>query len=432
MARAGSTYDFERKIYYGARLLAQTAQNIWLAALFLAAGTSETAALDLSSLFVAITIPAVVLGLPGGAIADRLGPGRGYAVGSLLRLLPVALAVALLNGGTSAWVFAALYSAGSQVFSPAEMSLVKPLGAGRTGKAHSIIAVLQYAGQGLGMLVLAPVLYFAGGQEAMLVGATIGFAALLAVTTVLAIRVRGDRSPGIVAAVAPSRGFGETLRFFRGEPLARYAVAALGLKMLVSKGIVVALPFYLDQSLGLGPWALALLLAPGVAGAVLGLVWCSRTLTVHRSREIMTLSALGMGVSLAALAVLDHAITVAAQHSQIGPVADLEARVNTALAVAMPAAFLLGLCLSGALTAARVALSETAPLAQQGRVFAVQLTLSETLIALPLMAIGAGATYAGERLTLAILCVLVFAVLAVLEIPRLRARNTARPAVVPA
>lgn len=137
----------------------------------------------------------------------------------------------------------------------------------------------------------------------------------------------------------------------------------------------------------------------------------------------MTLSALGMGVSLAALAVLDHAITVAAQHSQIGPVADFEARVNTALAVAIPAAFLLGLCLSGALTAARVALSETAPLGQQGRVFAVQLTLSETLIALPLIAVGAGATYAGERLTLAILCVLVFAVLGALEVPRLRGRN---------
>ena len=422
MARAGSTYDFERKLYYGARLLAQTAQNIWLAALFLAAGTSETAALDLSSLFVAITIPAVVLGLPGGAIADRLGPGRAYAVGSLLRLLPVALAVALLHGGTSAWMLAALYSAGSQVFSPAEMSLVKPLGAGRTGKAHSIIAVLQYAGQGLGMLVLAPLLYFAGGQQAMLVGATVGFAALLAVTTALAIRVRRE-GPPVTTAVAPSRGFTETVRFFRGEPLARYAVASLGLKMLVSKGIVVALPFYLDQSLGLGPWALALLLAPGVAGAVVGLIWCSRTLTVHRSREIMTLSALGMGVSLAALAVLDHAITVAAQHSQIGPVADFEARVNTALAVAIPAAFLLGLCLSGALTAARVALSETAPLGQQGRVFAVQLTLSETLIALPLIAVGAGATYAGERLTLAILCVLVFAVLGALEVPRLRGRN---------
>lgn len=431
MARAGSTYNFERKLYYAARLLAQTAQNIWLAALFLAAGTSEKAALDLSSLFVAITIPAVVLGLPGGAIADRLGLGRGYAVGSLLRLLPVTLAMFLLDGGTSAWIFAALYSAGSQVFSPAEMALVKPLGAGRTGKAHSIIAVLQYAGQGLGMLILAPALYFVGGQEAMLAGATVAFAALLAVTTVLAIRVRGGHSPGTPAA-APSRGFGETLRFFRGEPLARYAVASLGLKMLVSKGIVVALPFYLDQSLGLGPWALALLLAPGVAGAVVGLVWCSRTLTLHRSREIMSLSALGMGVSLAALAILDHAITAAAQHSQIGPVADLEARVNTALAVAMPAAFLLGLCLSGALTAARVALSETAPLGQQGRVFAVQLTLSETLIALPLMAIGAGATYAGERLTLAILCVLVFAVLAALELPRLRARAAARAAVTPA
>jgi hypothetical protein len=57
---------------------------------------------------------------------------------------------------------------------------------------------------------------------------------------------------------------------------------------------------------------------------------------------------------------------------------------------------------------------------QQGRVFAVQLTLTELLIAVPLMSLGIGTAFAGARTTLAVMAGLVMLVLLLAEVDRLR------------
>jgi MFS family permease len=422
---------FERRLYYSAKFLGQLSQNLWLAALFLAAGTGGRPALDLSSLFLATIIPSVIFGLPGGSIADRLGPARGLALGATWRFSAVALGLVLLDGGTSAWILAFLYSTGSQIFTPAEMALVRPLQDHGSGRVHSWLVALQYAGQGGGMLILAPILYWTGGQNAMVAGASFGFLALTAAALTLARRLAAHAE---ASTTAPDRAisFRETMRFFGREPLARFAVATLGLKMVVSKGIVVTLPFYLETNIGLGFSALAYLAVPAVAGILLGLVWCARTLTLERARPVMSMAIMGMAVSLVALAVLDYGITAAARYSQIPPVVQLEASMNTPFVAAVPVAFLLGLCLSGALIASRVALTETAPLGQQGRVFAVQLTVTELLIAVPLMSMGVGTEFAGARMTLAVLASLVVVVLAIVEVDRLKSARKALPEVVAA
>ena len=425
-------FTFERRIYYSAKFLAQASQNVWLAALFLTAGTSTRPAIDLSSLFLATLLPSILLGLPGGSVVDRLGPTRGFALGALMRFAPIAAAIVLLEGGTSAWVLAFLYSTGSQVFTPAEMALVKPLQKQNAGRIHSWLVALQYGGQGIGVLVLAPALYFLGGPSAMVAGAAIGFLALTGLTGFLAFRLR--KLPVVhETSVAGALRFTETMRFFGREHLARYAVVALGMKMTVTKGIVVALPFYLEADLGLGFSALAFLAVPGVLGVIAGLIWCGRTLSLERSQAVMRLGFIGMAISMLALAALDYGITAMARYSHVPPIVRVEAEMNTTFAVAIPVAFLLGLCISGVLIAARVALTETAPLGQQARVFAVQLTLTETLVALPLLFMGLGTTYAGARMTLAVLAGLLVLAVALLELDRLRSRGALRlPAPEPA
>ena len=418
METTAKTLQVERRLYYAAKFLGQTSQNIWLAALFVAAGTGGRPAMDLASLFLAMLLPSLLLGLPGGAIVDRIGAARGLAIGAGLRLSAVVLGIFLLQGGTSAWLLAFFYSAGSQIFSPAEWAMARPLQTNRAGAVQSWLVALQYAGQGAGMLVLAPICYYLGGLQAMVIGSSIGFAALVSVGAVLAYRLRAEKPAQ--HAERHLLPFGETLRFFRDEPLARLAIATQAVKMTVSKGIVVTLPFYLERDIGLGFSALAYLAVPGVIGVVAGLVWCGRTLSLERARSVMNMSIFGMVISLAALAALDYGISAAAQYSQIPPVIELEASMNTPFVVAVPVALLLGLCLSGALISARVALSETAPVGQQGRVFAVQLTLVEIFIAIPLMSLGIGTSFAGARMTLALLAALVFALLVAFEIDRWR------------
>jgi MFS family permease len=416
----------ERALYYAAKFVGQVAQNLLLAALFLIAGASSHAAIGLSSLFIAMLVPAILFGFLGGAFVDRIGPARGFVAGSVLRLAAVIAGVLFLHGSGSAWILAFVYTSVSQVGGPAEMALVKTLRGRATGRAHSVIVALQYGGQGVGMFVLAPALYYLAGPHAILAGSAVGFVLLVVMASVLTLRLRA--TPAVQTQPARSAfSFMETVRFFRREALARDAITVLSIKAMVAQGVVVTLPLYLKHDMGLGNHALAFLLLPGVAGIVAGLVWAGRArLTPDRCRETMRLALLGMIASVLALAALDLSISIVAEYSHVPPIAELAVSMNTTFAVALPVAFLLGASLSASLVAARVVLTDRAPLGQQARVFAVQATLTDALVVLPLLLLGVGAQFAGARPTLAAIGLIGAVAFLLIEHPRFRPQPALR------
>jgi hypothetical protein len=418
-----------RSCYYGARFLAQVSQNLLFAGLFVVAGTSDHAGIGLGNLFVAMLIPAIALGMVGGAIADRLGPARGYALGSFLRFASVLLGVFLIDGMVSAWVIAFVYSTASQVFSPAEMAMVKVIDRDRPGRTHSLIVGLQTAGQGAGIIVLAPALYFLGGPVAIIAGSAAGYALLTGSTLFIAARCAGTQP---VASARKTLAFRETFAFFGAESRARDAVATLALKVVTARAIMVAIPIYLERDMRVGQEWVVYLLGAGCVGAVAGLVWASRTMSLDRAPSTMRLSAAGFAVGAFALAALDYTLTWAASNSGLHAIQVLEAQLNTTYLVAFPVAFMLGLCLSGAMVSARVALTETAPDGMQARVFATQLWLTETLILLPLALAGVGTEVAGARPTLAVVALLAVGTLIAMEFGRIRERLTPQPLPEPA
>ena len=407
-------------LYFGAKFIAQVAQNLLLAALFIIAGTSSHAAIDLSSLFVATLLPTVFFGVAGGAIADRVGPARGFLLGSALRLCVVAAGMIFLQGANSAWVIAFAFGTVSQISSSSEMALVRTIRrSDHTGRAHSIIVALQYGSQALGMFAIAPALYLAGGSRLILVGAGVGFIVLTLVTAVLALRLQHAAA----AELRPARdafSFRAVTRFFRSEPLARDAVTVLAVKSMVAQGIIVALPLYLRHDMVVNRQALAVLFLPGIAGAVAGLIWTGGMLTPERARRVMRLSLLAMIVGVFALAALDYGITAVFEFSHVPPMIGLDMSLSTTYLVALPVAFLLGIALSASLVSARVVLTETAPIGQQARVFAVQSTLTDALVVLPLLLLGVGAQFAGARPTLAAIGVVATLVFVAMEHPRFR------------
>ncbi|MGI8927646.1 MAG: hypothetical protein ACR2HN_13540, partial [Tepidiformaceae bacterium] len=107
---------------------------------------------------------------------------------------------------------------------------------------------------------------------------------------------------------------------------------------------------------------------------------------------------------------------------QVPHITRLAARLNETFAVALPVAFLLGASLCVALVACRAALTEAAPAGQQARVFAVKLTFTEVMIALPLLLAGVGTEFAGARLTLAAVGGIALCGLLLLESPHWRRR----------
>lgn len=414
-------------LFYATRFVAQTAQNVFLAALFLTAGTSARAAFDLSSVFAATLIPAVVLGPFGGALADRLGPRAALVAGAAGRLAVVAAAAVAMSSAREAWVFAFAYSTVSQLYTPAELSLVRVLRATAPGRAHAALIALQYGGQGLGMFVLAPLLLLAGGLGAVLVTAAAGLAAHVVLAVLLGYRLRGTAA-ATSSLSRPVFGFGDVAAFFAAEGRAAYAVLAMAARSLAARAMVIALPVYLARELGFGPGALALLFLPGAAGVASGLAWCGRGLRAEALVPAMRLSLVTLSGAALAAASLDLGVTLAARRTPLGLFAVVDSGAAAALGVAMLVALAVGFALTVSLAAARGVLSATAPLDQQGRVFAIQEAVSEAVIVLPLLLAGAGAHALGARPVLAAVGITVLAACLVGEFAAARRRPAAAAA----
>lgn len=400
--------------YYAARFSAQIAQNLLFAALFINVGTSDQAGAGLSALLVATTAAALIFGVAGGALADRIGPGRGVALGAILRT--TVIAVAFIGPGFPAFapIMMFAYSAVSQVYSPSELAMVRVLMGKRRAVGHSLGIALQYAGQGSGMLVFAPLLFLAGGPAAMLSGAVVAGLVLCGFSIALA----AHRGAPVHVPAADHSSIRDSLRVFKRSAPARDALAVLAVQAMVVQGIVVALPLYLRNDISLdGAWSL-FLLAPAVAGVVAGLAWSAASVTAEGAARVMRAALLAMTVGVFALASLDYGLEAALEITRFGPLARLDVDLNTTFAVALPVAFLIGLALSLAMVSARVALSAAAPLGHQARVFAVQATLTDALVVLPLIMMGIGVEVAGARPVLAAMGLIGVLAFVVIEHPR--------------
>ena len=313
--RGRADLDSARTAFYGARLLSQAAKSLFFAALFITSA-GEHAAVGLSSVVVAMMAAAILFGLPGGVVADRLGASRALTLGAFLRLGALTAALVIVAQPALAWAAAFLYSAASQVYTPSEMALVRTVEPRRASGAHASLVVLQHAGHGAGMLVLAPLLFLLGGLSAMLLGSMLLFAATVMVTLVLTARLRQTAAEWRIPTRAAVDLAG-TLRFFGAEPRARYAAGSLAFSDLAARAILVATPAYLTADLGLGPSAIAALIAVGAAGVVLGLIWSGRALSVSLAPRAMRGALLVTVAGAIALAGLGQLLSSAVEFSQI-------------------------------------------------------------------------------------------------------------------
>ncbi len=403
-------------LYYGARFMAQVSQSLLFAALFISAGTSDHAAVGLSSLFIATTLAALLLGVPGGVLADRVGPARGMVFGAFGRAVLILACYAVFHSATAAIAVAFLYSAASQLYSPSESAMVRFLWGKAHGRVHSKNVALQYAGQVAGVVVFAPLAYYFGGTTGMLLGAAVSGIGLAAITVAMSARV----SKVAVEPIQPNPDsrFIDTVHFFKRYSIARDALATLAVKTMIVQGVIVALPLYVRNDLSLGDeWAVGLV-APGILGIIVGLAWSAKAVNFAESARAMRLSLVAMAVGVFALAALDYGVRAIFELTQMGPMANIEGSLNTSFIVAIPVAFLIGAGVTVALIAARVALTTAAPVAQQARVYAVQGTLTDALVVLPLLFMGIGVEVAGARPVLAAMGLIAVAAYVVIQHPR--------------
>lgn len=424
MTDAGIVAVPERLLFYSSRFLGHVGQALFMGAMLIIAGTGGSSALGLSSILVATMLGALAFGLGGGALADRLGPGRGYALGALLRFLPMTLAVFVAGHPLAAAVVAFAYSAGSQVFSPSEMAMVAMVERRGMARGHAVLVVLQYAGQAAGVAVIAPALLLLGGTELVLLGGAAVYVAVIATTSILALRLRGVE---FFHRVPNRRAFAirQTLGFLAAEPRARYAVGLLAFADMTTKCVLIAAPLYLAHELGFERMEMLFVIVPAVLGALAGLGWASRHFTNDLAPFAMRLTLLAAVATLFGFASLGGGSGWGSVLSASAHLDFLDPYVRPQVVLAMPLALVLGVCFSLGPIGARAVLSEVSPRGQQGRVFAAQATFTEVMVLVPLMVAGVGTEMVGPRTTLAFIAVVGLAVLAILETSLLPPRQGA-------
>lgn len=411
-------------LLYAARLLSQAGQALFFAGLFWAVGTQESAALGASGLMAAMMAASMLCGLPGGAIADRMGPGRAAVAGAAGRGGAVALALTLAWAGGGRVEFAVLaaflYSAVSQLYSPAELALVRLVSPKRPSGTHAALIVLQYGGQGAGLAVGAALLMLGQGPLALLIAGAAAFAGVAALGLVISLHLPDQASH---ETVLHSFAFGDAFRFFARQPGAGTAGVFLAFSEMTGKALAVAVPFYLADTLGLDHLQMAVLAVPAGLGVLAGLYWAGRSCHPRLAPRILRFALLGSTVALVAMAVLGSGLAeVSSWISQTWIMQPRDA-TTISIAVAVPAAVLLGLCLAAGPVAARALLTSTAPTHQQSRVFAMQGVFADGITFIPLLLLGAGTDVVGAQPSFLALGIAGAAALLLLEGPRLRRRS---------
>lgn len=346
---------------------------------------------------------ALLFAVPAGIAIDRAGVGAGLAAGAWLRVIVAGLAGFVAGSTEGAFLVAFAYSGVSQVFSNSEMAMVHTLQGERPARGHAVLLVLQYAGQGAGLLLFAPALYYIGGPGAMVAGAAVGFAGVALLASFAGRRVPVERSERRGMTLTP------VLRLLRDNEPVAYASALLIYFEFSLKAMIVAIPILAFQELELGMAAVTGLLLAGGAGALAGL-WLA---AAQPGPEGAGRLARPVFASLVALMLM---LTIFANGVPLVPGAAID------MAGLVPVAAGLGLCAALAPVCGRAVLSGHAPGTHQARIFATQGLLSDLVVVLPLAIAGIGTSVAGASTTFLFLAVVGFASLLSLEfgLPRLR------------
>lgn len=369
-----------------------------------------------STIFViALTIPAIIFGIPAGAIADRL-PKRPVLIAALLlRIGLTALLIRVLDNVWQIYGMTLAFVAVGQVFGPVWVAvLLRLVGFTRLSRAHALLNLTQLGGQVAGVVLIAPILLKTLGDRAVLI--VVG----LFLVGAIVITARIDGLPG-GSRTAAHEGAEKVVRDARMGMLAGWhlisadgvlflAVIQLTIVASLLRSLIVLFPFYTHQVLGIAPENAVYVAAPAAVGAAIGLAIAPALGVIGRGR----LATIGLTIlvgALACLGLINVLRPLIADHLHLG-MTDFAQRVGvppivtTAMLFAVP----MGLGIALNLVAARTVLNERAPTEAQARVFATQSALATVVSLVPLLFVGALTSVIGARPVMLLIATLAGAV----------------------
>jgi len=384
---------------FESRLVGQVASNAMLYALLILL-VEDGSSLQATAFVIALTLPSVILGIPGGTVADIV-PRRLTMLGSYLARAAIAGAL-VYYGGNLIYIYLLVmaHSTIGQVFGPAEAAVVPAVvRRDRLPAANALMTLGLMVGQIAGMVVLAPVLIKLLSPDAVFVMCALLF--LVAAWIVLLAR----RFTAPVDDSVPAMGFIDATKhgfeIVRTDRRAYLAIVYLVISLALSKVLIILLPEYTRSVLDIEPEDAVYVALPAAIGAALALLvvpLMSRLLGAWRVAALgfvlllLGLFGLGFVVYLRDFILENWDIGIGFVEDEVG--------VSSVITVTMLLAVPLGFAFTLVGVASRVVLNEQAPPEAQGRVFSVQMAIGDLLTLVPLLLIGAAADIFGVRTTL--------------------------------
>lgn len=383
------------------RLAGQTATNAMVYAVLILLVKESGSSIHATLLVVALTVPAIVVGIPGGTLADLLPRRFTLTLGLLVR---AGVAGALIvYGGNLVYLYALVlvHATVGQLFGPAEAATVPAVvRRDQLSSANSLMMLGLVFGQIAGMVVIAPFLIKLLSPKAVFV---ISAALFLVAAWIVGVVARGfttsaeEKPPKIGFMAATREGF-HILRTNRHAYLAMvYLVTATAL----SRVMVILLPKYTRDVLQIAPEDTVFVAAPAAIGAGVGLLavpllarlfgaW--RVVAFGFALFLVGLIGLGLVVVVRDFIIRNLDFGIGFVEEQVG--------VSSVITVTMLLAIPLGFAFTLVSVAARVVMNEQAPQEAQGRIFAVQMALADAVSLVPLLIVGVIAELVGARATL--------------------------------
>jgi MFS family permease len=382
-------------LLWAAQAIGQTAQNAVNYGLMVLVQTTTASATHMSLVVLTVVVPSVIFGLVAGAYVDRRDK-RWVLIGTnLLRagLMPVYV---LLPDWL--WLlFAAncLFSTITQFFAPAEVAML-PVVVGRRGlmQANSLFQITFTAAQLGGLVLLGPLLVTLLGTSGLF--GAVGVALLVATLLVWPLPSTHNRvDEGVLSFGALWGEIRFVLGYVRTDRLIGWGVVQWTVGSTLALIIATLAPTFVVVVLGIRAEDSVFVLAPAGIGTVLGSVLLSRWGDrVNRRRLVESgLMALGSLLGLMALAatlwqrmgwLLDSA---SGDQSTLG--------WRSLIGAIMLLAVLAGFAFVAIIVPAQTLIQERSLPEVRGRLFSVQMVLSNVASIVPLVALGELADWIG-------------------------------------
>jgi MFS family permease len=380
-----------------AQAISSTAQNaVWYGILVLVQTRSHSST-QMGLAIMTLVVPSVLFGLIAGAYVDRRDKRAVLVVTCVLRAVISLGYIAFSEVLALVYLVNFAFSTVAQFFLPAEASLIPALVPKRQlMQANSLFHLTFTSSQLVGIVLLGPLVVNLVGVDGLflLVAVLIGSCALLVWPL--------PRGAGAHNQEVTSRSLAglrddirEVARYMRQDAVVRLAILHWTLGATLGMVIAMLAPGFAENVLGVRAEASVFVLAPAGVGMVAGTVLLTRFGSRFDKHLLIELGLNTVALALITLGLLRPLVNLTI-HPELSAFELPDSGVGTGMIGAvMLLSLVAGVGFVGMIVASQTIIQERVPVAVRGRVFAVQLVLSNLISIIPLVFLGGVADLVG-------------------------------------